>query len=142
LRHESIRRLINAMVEVVLAETRRRLAEARPGDCAAVRRLGRPVVAFSAELAAQEKEIRRFLFRRMYRHHRVNRMIGKARRVVQELFAAYISAPQSLPEEWRDRAEPAGEAERARLVADYIAGMTDRYALEEHAKLFDPYART
>jgi dGTPase len=142
LRHESIRRLINAMVEDVLAETRRRLAEARPGDCAAVRRLGRPVVAFSAELAAQEKEIRRFLIRRMYRHHRVNRMIGKARRVVQELFAAYISAPQSLPEEWRDRAEPAGEAERARLVADYIAGMTDRYALEEHAKLFDPYART
>ena len=52
------------------------------------------------------------------------------------------TAPQSLPEEWRDRAEPAGEAERARLVADYIAGMTDRYALEEHAKLFDPYART
>ena len=142
LRHESIRRLINAMVEDVLAETRRRLAEAGPTDAAALRRLGRPVVAFSADLAEQEKEIRRFLFRRMYRHHRVNRMIQKARRVVQELFAAYISAPQSLPEEWRDRAEPAAEAERARLVADYIAGMTDRYALEEHAKLFDPYART
>jgi len=142
LRHESVRRLINAMVEDVLTETRRRLAEARPRDAAALRRLGRPTVTFSAGLATEEKEIRRFLFRRMYRHHRVNRMIGKARRVVQELFAAYISAPQSLPEEWRDRAEPAGEAERARLVADYIAGMTDRYALEEHAKLFDPYART
>jgi dGTPase len=142
LRHEAIRRLINAMVEDVLGETRRRLSQAGPRDATAVRRLGRPVVAFSAALAAQEKEIRRFLFRRMYRHHRVNRMIGKARRVVQELFAAYTSAPQSLPEEWRDRAEPAGEAERARLVADYIAGMTDRYALEEHAKLFDPYART
>ncbi|HKY95532.1 MAG TPA: deoxyguanosinetriphosphate triphosphohydrolase [Kiloniellales bacterium] len=141
-RHESIRRLINTMVEDVLGETHRRLAASRPKDAAALRRLGQPVVAFSAPLAAQEKEIRRFLFRRMYRHHRVNRMIGKARRVVQELFAAYISAPQSLPEEWRDRAEPAGEAERARLVADYIAGMTDRYALEEHAKLFDPYART
>jgi len=142
LRYESVRRLINAMVEDVLGEARRRLAASRPADASALRRLGRPVIAFSSALAAEEKEIRRFLFRRMYRHHRVNRMIGKARRVVQELFAAYISAPQSLPEEWRDRAEPAGEAERARLVADYIAGMTDRYALEEHAKLFDPYART
>ena len=142
LRHEAVRRQINAMVEDLLAETRRRLGELRPASAAALRRAGRPVVAFSAPLQASEKAIQAFLFKRMYRHHRVNRMIAKARRVVQELFAGYMSQPQCLPEEWRRGAEPVEGPRRARLVADYIAGMTDRYALEEHAKLFDLYART
>ena len=142
LRHEAVRRLINLMVEDLLAETRRRLGEARPATAAALRRAGRPMVAFSAPLQASEKAIKAFLFKRMYRHHRVNRMIAKARRVVQELFHGYMSQPQCLPEEWRRGAEPVEGPQRARLVADYIAGMTDRYALEEHAKLFDLYART
>ncbi len=130
------------MVQDCLAESRRRLAEAAPRDAQALRQAGRAMIAFSAEMQANDKAIKSFLFQRMYRHHRVNRMIGKAKRVVQEIFQAYMSAPQSLPEEWRRRAEPVGGEQRARLVADYIAGMTDRYALEEHAKLFDPYART
>ncbi len=142
LRHEAVRRLVNAMVEDLLGETRRRLGEVKPADAAALRRAGRPVVAFSAPMQANEKAIKAFLMKRMYRHHRVNRMIAKARRVVQELFAGYMSQPQCLPEEWRIRVEPVSGADRARLVADYIAGMTDRYALEEHAKLFDLYART
>ncbi len=143
LRHEAIRRMINAMVNDLLAETRQRLEAERPQSVEAVRALGRPVVAFSAAMLEANKAIKRFLFQRMYRHYRVNRMMVKARRVVRELFEQYMQAPQCLPEDWRLRAEAAGDAStRARLIADYIAGMTDRYALAEHAKLFDPYART
>ena len=81
-------------------------------------------------------------FERMYRHHRVNRMTAKVGRVVRELFDHYLAAPNCLPEEWRAQAEGAETQAKARLVADYIAGMTDRFALEEHRKLFDPYAKT
>jgi dGTPase len=77
----------------------------------------------------------------MYRHYLVNRQTSKARRVVSQLFELYMSEPNTLPEEWRRRAEAADGPDRARLVADYIAGMTDRYALEAHRKVFDPYAR-
>jgi len=79
----------------------------------------------------------------MYNHYRVNRMMVKARHIVREIFEHYMQAPQCLPDDWRGRAETAGgPAQRARLIADYIAGMTDRYALAEHSKLFDPYVRT
>jgi dGTPase len=78
----------------------------------------------------------------MYRHYKVNRMTSKARRVVKELFALYLAEPECLPPEWSARAEAAGEARTARVVADFIAGMTDRFALEEHARLFDPAFRT
>ena len=76
----------------------------------------------------------------MYRHHRVNRMSSKARRVVTALFDLFLAEPQLLPTEWRGRAEQKGDAGRARVVADYIAGMTDRYALDTHKQLFDPEA--
>ena len=143
LRHEVVRRMIDAMVNDLLAETRRRLAADRPDSAAAVRALPRPLVAFSEAMLQANLTIKRFLFQRMYRHYRVNRMIVKARRTVRELFEQYMQAPQCLPDDWRGRAEAAGEAgARARLIADYIAGMTDRYALAEHGKLFDPYART
>ncbi|GAB5469116.1 MAG: deoxyguanosinetriphosphate triphosphohydrolase [Rhodospirillales bacterium] len=142
LRHEAIRRLITAMVNDVLAETRRRIAAERPDSAAAVRALGRPLVAFSAEVWEAQLAIKRFLFQRMYRHYRVNRMMVKAHRIVSELFRQYLQAPQCLPDDWRLRAEAAAsDGQRARLIADYIAGMTDRYALAEHAKLFDLYAR-
>ena len=78
----------------------------------------------------------------MYRHYRVNRMTAKVRRVVRELFDHYLAEPQCLPEEWRRQAEDSPPPAAARLVADYIAGMTDRYALEEHQKLFDIYSKT
>ncbi len=143
LRHEAIRRMIDTMVNDLLAETRRRLDAEQPASAAAVRALDRPLVAFSAAMLEANRAIKRFLFQRMYRHYRVNRMIVKARRVVRELFEQYMQAPQCLPEDWRRRAEAAADAAvRARLIADYIAGMTDRYAMAEHAKLFDPYART
>ena len=140
--HEAIRRLITAMVEDLLAETRRRLDEAKPANAAELRRLGRPVVAFSHAMRDNDRALKAFLFERMYRHYRVNRMASKVGRVVRELFAQYLAAPNCLPDEWRRQAGEPGSPETARLVADYIAGMTDRYALEEHGKLFNIYSRT
>jgi dGTPase len=140
--HEAVRRVIDGMVNDLLAETRRRLAEAAPRDAAALRALDTPVVAFSEAMGDNDRALKAFLFARMYRHYRVNRMTSKVRRVVRALFAHYLAEPQCLPEEWRARAEGAEKAAIARLVADYIAGMTDRFALEEHHKLFDPYAKT
>jgi dGTPase len=90
----------------------------------------------------KERALRRFLFERMYRHFRVNRMTQKVRRVVRELFEQYNRAPNCLPQDWRDHAETLDPPARARLVGDYIAGMTDRYAIEEHRKLFDVTAAT
>lgn len=137
--HETIRRLITAMVDDLLTETRRRLAEAEPGSADDVRAMPSALVAFSETMRQNDRALREFLFTRMYRHYRVNRMTGKARRVVRDLFEYYLAAPNCLPDEWRAQAEQSDEAETARLVADYIAGMTDRYALTEHRKLFDPY---
>ncbi|MGD1876221.1 MAG: deoxyguanosinetriphosphate triphosphohydrolase [Kiloniellaceae bacterium] len=135
--HETIRRLIDHMVTDLLDETRRRSAEAKPDSAAAVRHLPGPLVAFSDEMRQNDRALRRFLFARMYRHYKVNRMTTKARRVVHELFEHYLARPDCLPDEWQVQARDLPEAERARLVADYIAGMTDRYALDEHAKNFD-----
>ncbi len=134
---ESIRRLIDRMVMDLLAETRRRLRLWQPRSPDEVRRLGQPVVAFSTELEEQLKHLRDFLFKRMYRHYKVNRMTSKARRVVAELFELFLREPNCLPEEWRRQADGAGTPKTARLVADYIAGMTDRFALKEHQRLFD-----
>ncbi len=138
---EALRRVFGVMVEDVLAESRRRLDAARPESAAAVRALGAPVIAFSEDMRAQIGAIRAFLFRRMYRHWRVARMRAKAARVVEELFEAFHAAPMLMPPEWGEAAAAETGGARARIVADYIAGMTDRFALEEHAKLTDPLAR-
>ena len=140
--HESIRRLIDLMVNDLIVETRRRLAEARPRSAADVRRLGRGVVAFSAQMRENDRDLRAFLMARMYRHFRVNRMTSKARRVVGELFRLFLAEPGCLPTEWGQQADQASSAKAARVVTDYIAGMTDRYALDEHKRLFDLHART
>jgi dGTPase len=137
--HESIRRLIDVMVNDMLAETRRRLAAAAPASAEQVRRLPTKAAAFSSPMAEDVRALKAFMFESMYRHYKVNRMTAKARRVVRDLFALYLEKPDCLPDEWRNKAEAGGEQERAVLVADYIAGMTDRYALEEHRRLFDPY---
>jgi len=137
--HEAVRRVINAMVEDLLAETRRRLAEASPKSVADIRALGRPVVAFSGHMAATDRTVKAFLYKRMYEHWRLNRSHSKARRVVADLFQLLFAEPNCLPSPWRERAEQAAIHARARLVADYIAGMTDRFALDEHKRLFDLY---
>jgi dGTPase len=140
--HETIRRVIDRMVGDLVGETRRRLAVSGVGSVAAIRALAAPVVAFSAEMSANDKALKAFLFERMYRHYKVNRMASKARRIVQEIFALLLAEPECLPTEWRALVGRPGSKETARLVADYIAGMTDRFALDEHARLFDTYATT
>ena len=135
--HETVRRLIDRMVNDLLAETRRRLAAARPESAADIRALDRPVAAFSDEMRAADRVLRDFLRRRMYRHYRVNRMAAKARRVVRDLVALYMERPDCLPDEWQALCAAPGDAKTARAVADYVAGMTDRFALSEHRKLFD-----
>jgi dGTPase len=140
--HETIRRVIDRMVGDLVGETRRRLAASGVASVAAIRALGAPVVAFSAEMSANDKALKGFLFERMYRHYKVNRMASKARRIVQDIFRLLLAEPECLPTEWREHVDGAGSAATARLVADYIAGMTDRFALDEHARLFDTYATT
>ncbi len=135
--HETIRRVIDLMVTDLLTETRRRIAAAGPGSAQAVRHLDAPLVAFSAGMRQNDRALRSFLFTRMYRHYKVNRMTTKAKRVVRDLFDQYLARPDCLPDEWQVQARDLPEDARARLVADYIAGMTDRYALDEHAKNFD-----
>ncbi len=130
------------MVGDVVEELQRRIASLKAESPADIRRHSGPVIAFSAAMREQERGLRRFLFERMYRHYRVNRMASKARRIVQELFRLLLAEPQCLPTEWQNQATGSGTRETARVVADYIAGMTDRFALDEHYRLFDRYATT
>jgi dGTPase len=134
--HEAVRELIGLMVGDVLSETRRRLREAKPGTAEELRALDQPVVAFSEEMNLQLAAIRRHLFDNMYRHYKVNRMMGQAGRVVRDLFDLFLNDPGLLPTEVRAGAGDARSLETARLVCDYIAGMTDRSAIEEHRRLF------
>lgn len=137
--HETSRRLINTMVNDLLAETSGRLQDAAPKSSDDVRNFDGPLVGFSDPLDRDNKALKEFLFERMYRHYRVNRMTSKARRVVADLFTLYVDEPECLPAEWRIGAEQQDRTLRARHVADYIAGMTDRFALDEHRRLFDLY---
>jgi dGTPase len=140
--HEAVRRLITHMVEDLLAETRRRLDGLKPGSVEAVRVAGGPVAAFSEELQAADKALKAFLYERMYRHWRVNRMTSKARRIVRQLFELYIAEPDCLPPEWSALTDGPGTPRTARRVADFIAGMTDRFAIQEHRRLFDVTSQT
>ena len=138
LRHETNRRVINAMVNDVVEESRRRIAALDPEDAAAIRRARKPVVAFSPAMAEANGIIKEFLYARMYRHWRQNRMHYKARKVVGELFAVLNGEPGLLPDDWRARAgEAVGTLRMASVVCDYIAGMTDRFAMDEHLRLTD-----
>jgi len=144
--HETVRRMINAMVVDLVTETRRRLAEHRPGSAAELRALPLAMVSFSDGMLEAQRPLRAFLRQRMYRHYRVNREMSKCKRVVRALFQLFMDEPNTLPTEWqRDISKAGGDADlavRARHVADYIAGMTDRYALAEHDRLFDLHVKT
>lgn len=135
--HEVVRRMIGIMITDLIGETRRRIAEFRPRSADDVRALGRPLAAFSDEMRTNDAALRQFLFKNMYRHFSVNRMTSKGRRVVKDLFRLLFAEPECLPPEWRRLADGKGTAKTARVVADYIAGMTDRFALDEHRRLFD-----
>jgi len=135
--HEFIRRLIGMLIEDVIAETRRRLAALAPRSADEVRRASAPVAAFSPAIGEADRAIKAFLKPRMYRHARVMQVMDQAACVIKNLFVRYSARPDDLPHEWREGLADAEEPARARRIADFIAGMTDRYALAEHARLFD-----
>jgi dGTPase len=133
---EAVRRMIGAMVDDVMAETTRRVAQTGVDSAEAVRALDHALVAFSRPMLEDLAALREFLLNRMYRHWRVNRTRSQARRILAEMFQLFMAEPATLPPEWSGRADVPDPARRARAVCDYIAGMTDRYAIEEHKKLF------
>ena len=136
---EMVRRVIAAMIADVAAEARARIALLAPRSAEEIRAAGRPVVGFSATMALRNEEIRAFLRERMYRHFRVNRATQKSKRALQVMFQLFHGGPQMLPGRWRDWAGAAATPECAQVVCDYIAGMTDRFALEEYRRLTDPH---
>ena len=135
--HETVRRLISRMVSDVLSETRNRLDHHRPATPDDIRQLGRPIVSFSDQMTSASKTLKDFLFERMYRHERVLDVMARAQRIVTDLFDAFQADPDTLPPEWRQGHEDLSETKQARRVCDFIAGMTDRYAMEQHKRMFD-----
>jgi dGTPase len=130
--HETVRRMINTLVVDLVEETRRKLAEHRPDSVDALR-LCPPLAAFSSEIREEHLALKRFLRQHLYRHYRVNRMMEKARRLVRDLFEAFTRQPELLPPEHQERTVNGLQ----RAVCDYIAGMTDRYAMREHRRIFE-----
>jgi len=140
--HEVVRRIINRQVVDLIETSTRNLEEAAPADIGAVRLQGKPLIAFSDGMREQNLELKRFLRTRLYRHYRVHRMTAKAARTITALFSAFLDDPRLLPSEVQQqaamKAEQHGKDGRARVVADYIAGMTDRYAIAEYERTFNP----
>ncbi len=143
--HEVVRRMINHVATDLIETTGRAIEQAAPADVEAVRS-AKPLVQFSAPIAQEHLELKGFLRDHVYRHYRVLRMTSKAHRVIKEMFETFFSRPELLPAEHHHAAQQleahGAEAGRARAVADYIAGMTDRYAILEHERLFDPAKRS
>jgi dGTPase len=136
--HELVRRVITRFVEDAIAESARRIAELAPADIAAIRGAGRSVVAFSSGMQKAVRDVKSFLFTHMYRAPEIMSARDQAQHVVTRLFAKFLAEPQGLPADWRRLAEAGpSEAKRARIVADYIAGMTDRYAATIYGRFFD-----
>lgn len=135
--HEVQRRLITRSIENVIAESTRRIAAAAPASPDAVRQAGRALVGFSPEMAEAEKALKQFLFERVYRHPSVMAPVKRSEEVVGRLFDAYL-AGGDLPGHWgMSYRNASDEAGRARIVSDFVAGMTDPFALDEYARLFD-----
>jgi dGTPase len=132
---ELVRELISMLIGDVAAEAARRLAAASPASAEAIRSLDRPVAAFSPQMAAVEASIKAFLYGRMYRHPRVMRIMRDAEQIVANLFGHYLANPDELPPGWLPPGAAGGEI--ARRIGDFIAGMTDRFALSEHRRIFD-----
>jgi dGTPase len=144
--HEVVRRMINSIVVDLIETTQARLTAAAPRDIEAVRSHDGPLVEMGDAMRAEHLELKQFLREHLYRHYRVQRMTRKARTVVQNLFGAFMEDLLLMPDEHRLIAQrmesEAGPAGRARAVADYVAGMTDRFAISEHDRLFVPAQRS
>jgi dGTPase len=144
--HEVVRRMIDYLVNDLIGASERSIAAAAPASADDVRARAEPLLAFSEEVQAEHVELKRYLRQHLYRHYRVLRMTTKAKRVVRELFGAMLEDVDLMPTEHQEAARRMeagdGRAGRARAVADYIAGMTDRFAIGEYGRLFDPSERT
>ena len=135
--HELTRRVITRFVEDAVAESEGRLRALAPADADAVRAADGPVVAFSPAVEEADRAIKDFLYPHMYRHPKVQAVRVQADQIVRNLFRRFMAEPDLMPDEWRADLAGASEPRLARRVADYIAGMTDRYAQAEHRRLFD-----
>ena len=140
LRHRAIRRLVGIEIRDVIQTTHERIEKYRIRSVEDVRNFGQNLAGYSPHLTRMNAELKRFLMDNFYRHYRVMRMAAKAHRLLTDLFHAYVSEPRQLPIETQRKIQDEEEGLH-RVVCDYIAGMTDRYALEEHRKLFDPSVR-
>ena len=144
--HEIIRGMINHIVVDLIRASQARIGQARPASIEEVRAQEQPLIALGEEALEEHRELMRFLRERVYRHYKVLRMTTKAQRVIGQLFEAFMADTRLMPPEHRELAVRGESAQgidgRARAVADYIAGMTDRYAILEHRRLFDPAERT
>jgi len=129
--HETVRRMINTLILDLVENSSRNIAEANPDSIEAVRVLP-PLIGFSPRIRAEQQELKQFLRTHLYEHYRVNRMSSKARRIIRSLFEAFMEDPRLLPPEYQRKAR----GDKARTIADYIAGMTDRYAIKEYHRLF------
>ncbi|MCG3143105.1 MAG: Deoxyguanosinetriphosphate triphosphohydrolase-like protein [Gammaproteobacteria bacterium] len=139
LAYETVRSMIGAQVTDLVETSRERLLAAAPASIERVRENASPLIAFSDAMRSGLKELKEFLMTNLYRHYRVMRMSTKADRVVRELFAAFMGDPRLLPAGTQSTAIGSGEeAARAQVIADYIAGMTDRYAIAEYGRIFTP----
>ena len=135
--HETVRRVLGGMVADVLQETQRRAKRLQPKSAQAVRELGQVLVSFSEQMREKNRVLQSFLTERMYHHQSVNDIMARAQRVVRDLFEAYSKDPNLLPPTWREDSFTDDRSRFARQVCDFIAGMTDRYALDQHKRLFD-----
>lgn len=144
--HEVVRRMINRVVTDLIETSAASISAADPSDIDAVREMSAPLIGLSDEIAAEHQELKRYLRDHVYRHYRVLRMTNKANSVVRGLFETFFARPELMPtehfEEAHDMESQGGEAGRARAVADYIAGMTDRFAILEYERIFDPAKRS
>lgn len=140
---ELIRDMIGEMVVDVLDESKKRLREIAPNSTDDIRKAGMPVVAFSEAMHSKVEDLRAFLYARMYRHYSLQRIWVKVEKIIPDLFTAFMNKHTLMPDHWQKRVEKAGgltnDKARARIICDYVAGMTDRYAIREHERIFDLY---
>ena len=129
--HETVRRMINTLITDLVAQSSHNIAQANPCNLEAVR-TGPSLIGFSDTIRTEQRELKHFLRTQLYQHYRVNRMSNKARRIIKALFEAFMDDPKLLPPQYQDKAKQ----DQARTIADYIAGMTDRYAIKEYRHLF------
>ena len=143
---ETVRRMINDMILDVADASRKNLAELNPQSVEDIRSCGRPVIAFSEGMKMQIKELKDFLFPNMYRHYKINQMTSKGKRIVRDLFSLLFAENNILPHQWQKRVlqypdSEEGRKQKARAIADFVAGLTDASAIELHTRLFDPQVR-